>query len=201
MRIDKETVEELRKSKGIVGPLRPCIRDQKGKLLAGLHRKKADPDWPEIVLSVRDELEGELIGLHDGVQRVVSQKETQERLLRIAKLLKVRGVPPQNIAKEVAKLVPYTETHVYSLLPEEFKIKQLRVNDKVVEHIQESVKGLGRVEASRMLAKHLNQTIPSPKGENDITETEESAQELMLPYPDCLCAGCPHSSKCKFLWG
>lgn len=197
--IDQDTVDLLRKSKEIVGPLRPCIRSQKGKLLAGKHRKEVDPDWPEVVKKVSDELDEELVRMHDNIQRKVSQEETKESLLRIAELLVAKGVNPKKVAQEMVKLVPFGHTYVYSLLPKDYKITQLRVNDTVVEHIHEDVKGLGRVEASRMLAKRVTEIVPELPKEDSPQDSVKAVEKQKPRFSNCLCAKCSDYEKCRLV--
>jgi len=197
--IDQDTVDFLRKSKEIVGPLRPCIRSQNGKLLAGKHRKEADPDWPEVVKKVSDELDEELVRMHDNIQRKVSQEETKESLLRIAELLVAKGVNPKEVAKEMVKIVPYHYTTVYNLLPSDYKIIQLRVNDRTIEHIHEDVKNQGIVVASQMLAKRITEAIPEVPKDDPPKVLVKTTEKPKLPFLDCRCAGCNNYEKCRLV--
>lgn len=121
--IDQETVDKLRKSKDIVGYLGDVIKDQEGTILSGRHRKVADPEWPEKEVKVSDPLDRELKILHYNIQRIVSREETQRRLLKIAKIIESKGVTPQKVCSEVIKVVPYSESYVRELLPDEYKME------------------------------------------------------------------------------
>jgi len=195
--IDSKVVESIRKSKEIVGYLRPCIRDQNGNLRAGKHRKLADPNWPEEVKHIKDELDGLLINLHDNVQRTIPQEETKEIHLQIAQLLETKGVPIGKICAEVCKLSPYTDRYVRELLPQ--KYKQEHEKSEVVPTLRENIKKLGRVEASRLLSEHLKKLeeegkiVKAPEAKDEFAET---ITEITKPFPDCKCSECSHYTKC-----
>lgn len=119
--LDREAIEQLRKSKELQGALVPIMKDQYGNIISGRHRKQVDPNWPETTVEVKDELDRELKIIHYNVQRKPSRKETQKRLLRIAKILKAQCIAKENITAEVAKLVPYSDRYVRELLPDDYK--------------------------------------------------------------------------------
>lgn len=124
--IDKETVDALRKSKQILGPLLPVIRDQDGNIISGRHRKYADANWPEFQIEVENSLQRELISLHYNVQRKPSKEETKLRILRIAKILESRGTPKKDVVAKISRMVPYTPQYVRQLLPDEYKHTEFR---------------------------------------------------------------------------
>ena len=120
--MDKGAVDALRKSKELVGPLVPIVKDQNGNILSGRHRKYADANWPEVQVQVKDQLHRELLILQYNVQRKVSREETGQRLLRIAKILEVKGVEKERICAEITKLTGFSREYVRQLLPEEYRM-------------------------------------------------------------------------------
>ena len=122
MALDKDAVEALKKSRALVGPLVPIVKDQNGNILSGRHRKYADANWPEIQMEVKDQLHRELLILHFNVQRKVSREETGQRLLRIAKILEAKGRERKRICAEVTELTGLSREYVRQLLPEEYRM-------------------------------------------------------------------------------
>ena len=121
-KVDSEIVEFLRKSKDQMGYLLPVIQDQQGNIISGLHRKHADPSWPESKIEVKDDLHRILLMIHYNVQRAVPAEETSFRINQLAKILESSGVPPDRVCAEICKLVPYSDRWVRDLLPNKFKM-------------------------------------------------------------------------------
>ena len=122
MSLDNETIELLKQSKEKVGYLNPVVQDQHGNILSGRHRKYADANWPTVTREVKDDLERELLIIHYNVQRSVPREETQNRLLRIAKILEHQGVEPEEICARVTELTGFSREYVRQLLPDEYKM-------------------------------------------------------------------------------
>lgn len=202
MSLDQEVIIALRKSKEIVGYLQPCVRDSKtGLLIAGLHRKVADRNWPEVTREVKDDLERELLILHYNVQRTMPEAETKRHLIKIAEILKAKGTPQMEITSKIVQIVPYTKQHVYNLLPEEYRHKY--VKSQPVDSSHKDTKKSDRAEASHKLGKLLDKLekegrikVTKPLEEQDYEETISALSDLSLPYPDCLCGRCPHRKSC-----
>lgn len=196
--IDQETVDRLRKSKEVVGPLRPCIIDQHGNVLSGKHRKEADPNWPEVVKQIDDEVDGLLVKIHDKVQRRVPMEETEKDLLELAELLEKRGVDPQKICAEVVKLVPYDDSYVRLLLPARFKrdYEQSRIFVNSHKHVN---KHFDRVKESKLLAECLGGLEKAGKVRVKHTRLDREVEEMVepsLPFPNCKCPTCEKLRNC-----
>ena len=119
--IDKELVEALRRSKARLGYLSPIVRDQNGNIISGRHRKYADANWPTVTREVKDDLEREILAIHYNIQRIIPREETQNRLLRIAKILEQQGVKPGEVSSKIISLTGLSRSYVYELLPEQHK--------------------------------------------------------------------------------
>mgnify|MGYP001057903741 CR=1 FL=1 len=126
MSVDDEIVEALRRSREAVGYLLPVVKDQDGNIISGRHRKYADAKWPEIQVEVKDSLQRELLSLHYNIQRKPSKEETRLSLLRIAKMIEARGTPQEDVASNLASLVPFTSQYVRELMPEKYKHTEFR---------------------------------------------------------------------------
>lgn len=127
--LDSELIEQLKKSKLIIGEQTSIIIDFDGEILSGMHRKEAGWEKSENIdtrviaekLSIPMPIAKEIVRLHFNLQRKPSREETQASLLKIAKELELKGIPKENIASEVAKLVPYSHSWVLELLPSDYK--------------------------------------------------------------------------------
>jgi len=127
--LDIDLVEQLKKSRTVVGEYSPIVVDFDGEILSGRHRKEASWEKTETIdsrtiaekLGVTVAIAKEVVRTHFNLQRKPSREETQESLLKIAKELEIKGILKENITSEVAKLVPYSDRWVRELLPEEYK--------------------------------------------------------------------------------
>jgi len=143
--LDSELIEQLKKSRTVVGEYSPVIVDFDGEILSGRHRKEASWERTETIdsraiaekLGVTVAIAKEVVRMHFNLQRKPSREETQESLLKIAKELELKGVSKENIASEVAKLVPYSHAWVWELLPLEYKqpkkVEAGKIGAQVVE--------------------------------------------------------------------
>ena len=127
--LDSDLVEQLKKSKVIIGEQTPLIVDFDGEVLSGTHRKEAGWKKSETIdtkviaekLAVSILVAKELVRIHFNLQRKPSREETQASLLKIAKELELKGIPKEDISTEVTKLVPFSDRWVRELLPNEYK--------------------------------------------------------------------------------
>jgi hypothetical protein len=120
MSFDQEVIENLKRSREIVGELEPVFVTPDGEIIDGRHRLKAYPGWrtQTVDVSRKDAI---LLKLHKNYRRAVSKEETKQLLLELAQALEKEGVPQEQIAQEVVKLSPYSETYTLSLLPRKYK--------------------------------------------------------------------------------
>jgi hypothetical protein len=180
---DKEQVALLKKSVEQVGYLQSVlVSSRTGKVLVGRTRKFSDPNWPERIIDVKDDLTEELIILHGNVQRVISAEETKARFVRIAKILEANGIAKNKVCTEMCKFVPYHENYVRRLLPAEYKMTS---------------------EARTHESATLLSRIPGKPDTGEVrTALEEIAQsglngnEPALPFPNCKCKECENKSLC-----
>lgn len=120
---DMEIVEEL----GATGAtpddqLQPVVRDKRtGKIITGRHRKEANPDWWEVVIETKDDVDALVKMIKGDTQRRVSEGERSRKLLALAYALKLKGVPEFDICKEINKRTGYSQQWVGRHLPDNFK--------------------------------------------------------------------------------
>jgi len=176
MTIDKEVVEQLRKSKEVVGYLLPVVRDQKGIILSGRHRKYADANWPETQVEVKDPLHRELLILHYNVQRKMPKEETKRRLLRIAKILEVMGEPTGQICSKICSLVPYSDRYVRELLPEKYKQEYLKT--ELTPNLHENINLQLRYFTIPLFPEHVNTVKKAIKLEKKLLNTDSDGEAL-----------------------
>ena len=130
--LDQDTVELLKRSVEQQGQLLPIVKDQKGYIISGRHRKAADPNWREMLIITTDELDRLLKIIHFNVQRRPSREETAKILLRIAEILESKGIKQSDIAVEMSKIVPYSDQWIRELLPDKYKHVEFKSEPKVV---------------------------------------------------------------------
>ena len=118
-------LEELRKSKDVVGQIFPVIKDQNGKILDGFHRKRIDPDWKEIVVNVKDDMEALLIRVHSNVlRRRVDEKEKLEWVKDARSILQKKGL--KGTQEEIAKALGMSTGWVSNYDPEPLQLHALK---------------------------------------------------------------------------
>jgi len=162
--LDRDLIEQLKKSRVVIGEQAPLIVDFDGEVLSGLHRKEAGWQKSESVdskviaekLGVTIPAAKEIVRMHFNLQRKPSREETEASLLKIARELEVKGVQKELIASEVSKLVPYSDRWVRELLPEEYKQPE-------------------QVEA----AKHVAEVVPPE--ETEIPEKPSEVSKALIP--------------------
>jgi len=124
-----EHIEELKRSKLLVGELSPIIIDFDGEELAGSCRRKAgfirtyhvDSRKLAEKWDIPVQVAKERVRLNSNIQRKVSAKETRGILLRMAKAFEERGLSKEMIALQVGANCPFSQKYVWELLPEEYK--------------------------------------------------------------------------------
>lgn len=120
--MSKEEEEyELEESVKKIGRLYPILKSADGEILDGLHRRKADPEWEEKVLSLSDPISKLIVKIIANTQRrTISKKERKEQLNELAELLLKKGVKPGEITKEISKL-GFSLRYVQKLLDSKYK--------------------------------------------------------------------------------
>jgi len=117
----EDQILALRDSYRKVGPIREILVNKKtGHIIGGAHRKVAVPEWPIKEIEVEDELQEEILSIHDNTQRQMSQTETISRIERICELIhRLKAVPLEDCFQAALKLgaFPYHDDYVRSLCP------------------------------------------------------------------------------------
>ncbi len=115
-------ISEIKRSREKFGEIYPCIVDQHGNLIDGLHRKKVDPNWKETRVNIKNEKEREEIALIVNVQRRnIKGEEITARLGRIAEVMKREGLKEGEFANEISKDMGMSERWVHKYIPEKYK--------------------------------------------------------------------------------
>lgn len=118
--LDTEIIENLKRSREILGEIEEVLVTTKGEVIDGKHRLKAYPGWKTRTVQA-DRKTAILYRLHRNYRRTPSRKEVKKLLTELAITLKQEGVPQGDIPKEVVKLSPYSESYTLKLLPSKFK--------------------------------------------------------------------------------
>lgn len=105
------TIDSLRESAEKIGQIYPVIKDAKGNILDGYHRKRIDPNWKEIILPIEDELESLQVRIHLNNLRRTIPVEEKKRWIKLARqILQKRGF--KGTQKEIANALGMTRQWV-----------------------------------------------------------------------------------------
>jgi len=94
------TKEDLEKSEKTVGQIYPVLKDKRGNIIDGFHRKRVNPNWKEEVLDVDDPLQVLKIRVATQYRRNVPSEEKKGWIKQCRKLLQENG--KQGVQKEIA---------------------------------------------------------------------------------------------------
>jgi len=121
--LNREVVNGLRKSKTLVGPLHKIILDADGNVVAGEHRRAADPDWPvEVRPEIKTEKDRVLVKIHENYRKKMPNKKVKGELLKLAQVLvEEEDLKLEEICDRVCGLVPYSPRYVQKMLPSKYK--------------------------------------------------------------------------------
>jgi len=122
---EEDVIEVIKKSTNAIGYGYPCVVDEDtGEVVDGYHRKRADPNWPEIKRKFKDEIERLIFRIVvNTARRSVSKKERKAEMIKLASLLEKRGVPKEQICQKICELLKnsFSERYIRSLLPSKYK--------------------------------------------------------------------------------
>ena len=97
-------LEELVASEKKIGQIYPVVKDKKGNILDGFHRKRVDPNWKEVVLPIEDELEALRVRVHlNDLRRDVSSSEKEEWVKKCREILQKRDL--KGTQQEIATIL------------------------------------------------------------------------------------------------
>lgn len=113
--------ESLQKSMKVVGRLYPKLVNQDGKILDGVHRGEVDENWETKIIETKNRIDEILIRMHAHHRRRVPQEETQALILELAQELEKTGIQKENISTELIRILPYSQSYIWQLLPQEYK--------------------------------------------------------------------------------
>jgi len=116
-------VSDLEATSRSVGRLYPVLLDRHGNVIDGMHRLKADKNWPKIRLENIETEEQRLIArlISNVCRRHVPAKEKTQILARLAEIYQKEGVEPGKIAYKIAEKTGMSYTWVMKYLPDKFK--------------------------------------------------------------------------------
>jgi len=172
----------LKRSKDIVGYIYPVVIDKKTyEIVDGKHRKEADPRWPEIQIEFDSRKDRLLYRIHANIiRRKVSRKERAAQLCELALYLEEEGVPNEEIAQEIVKLVPeLSPGYIMNLLPAKYKSKKKREAGAKGAKIRKEKTG----EAKAKIVAEATEIVTPPKPATHETETVEKPQPSVPVAP------------------
>jgi len=93
--------------------LYPVIKDQHGNILDGFHRKRANPNWKETTIEVKDLLHALRIRVHANIMRMPEedrQLEIRDWIAKVRSILQERGF--KGTQKEIAEALGMSQQWV-----------------------------------------------------------------------------------------
>ena len=119
----QRVVSDLEATSRSVGRLYPVLLDRHGNIIDGMHRLKADKNWPKIRLENIETEEQRLIArlIANVCRRHVPAKEKTQILARLAEIYQKEGVKPGKIAYKIAEKTGMSYRWVTKYLPDKFK--------------------------------------------------------------------------------
>lgn len=92
-KIDQVRMEDLKASEKKIGQIYPVLKNTKGDIIDGFHRKRVNPDWKELTLPIEDDLETLRLRVHLNLfRRLISDEEKQQWVMDARQLLQRRGL-------------------------------------------------------------------------------------------------------------
>ncbi|MCD6240561.1 hypothetical protein J7K27_03435 [Candidatus Bathyarchaeota archaeon] len=119
----QRVVSDLEATSRGVGRLYPVLLDRHGNVIDGMHRLKADKNWPKIRLENIETEEQRLIArlIANVCRRNVPAKEKTQILAKLAEIYQKEGVKPGKIAYKIAEKTGMSYRWVMKYLPDKFK--------------------------------------------------------------------------------
>ena len=111
----EELVEALRSSKEALGPIYPILVTPDGNVIDGVHRIKADPNWPKYTVALKDPADADAV--RTAVNWIRRTMTPQEKAQSLATITKRTGATP----KELAEKLGLSYRTVMRDLPDELK--------------------------------------------------------------------------------
>lgn len=90
--------EDLEKSEKEIGQIFPVLKDKKGNIIDGFHRKRINPEWKEEVLPIDDELKSLKVRVHANILRRAIPTEEKEGWVKQAREFLGRDATQKEIA-------------------------------------------------------------------------------------------------------
>ena len=126
----------LKKSMGFIGQLYPVLLDATGQyVIDGVHRLKADPNWPKVKLSQIKHKEQILVAriIANMCRRELSVFEKSEMFNQLAEILRrERNISTGEIAKTISKMTGISYRTVARYLSHKFKDMNMARRKKAV---------------------------------------------------------------------
>ncbi len=161
--MDSEVIDNLKRSREIVGELEEVLVTPDGEVIDGKHRLKAYPGWKTRTVPVQDRKTLLLQRLHRNFRRNVSREEVKKLLNELAIILKNEGTPEELIAREIVKLSPYSESYTLSLLPKKYKQpKAVKAAEATYKVLYKEAKKEAKTSSPKQPKKYLCPVCGSP---------------------------------------
>lgn len=101
-------LEDLIQSEKVVGQIYPVIKDAKGNILDGFHRKRVDPNWKEVVLPIEDELQALQVRVHLNTLRRDVPRSEKEGWVATARDILRKRLEKEATQQEIGKALGFS---------------------------------------------------------------------------------------------
>lgn len=109
---------DLKKSKEVVGPLLPVLKDENGRIIDGIHRLEADRNWPTQTVPIHG-VDSDIARIVINVQR--REVPPKEKTGMLKDLAEETGWSPEEIAEKTGMSVSWVRKY----LPSKYKNKEM----------------------------------------------------------------------------
>jgi len=107
-------LEDFKRSEQTVGQIYPVVKDAKGRILDGFHRKRVNSNWKEVTLPINDDVEALRMRVHlNWMRRPIKQKEKKE-WVEEAKLILQRKGYRNPTERQIADLLGVNQQTVHN---------------------------------------------------------------------------------------
>ena len=101
-------LKDLKLSEETIGQIYPVVKDAKGNILDGFHRKRVNADWKEVILPINDPLMALRVRIHlNDMRRDVPRSEKEEWVKQCRVILKAK-LEREATQREIAETLGYS---------------------------------------------------------------------------------------------
>ena len=101
-KIDRVQLEDLKESEEVIGQIYPVLKNRRGEIVDGFHRKRVNPAWKEVNVPIDSGIATIRLRIHlNVIRRDVERSEKEEWVSQARELLQAQG--KKGTQKEIAE--------------------------------------------------------------------------------------------------